>query len=313
MGWSERDLPDLTGEVVVVTGASAGLGLETTRALAKAGARVVMATRNAAKTEAAAARVRRAVPGAVLEQVTLDLADLSSVAHAAAVIADRHDRVDRVIANAGLMATPLQRTVDGFEMQIGVNHLGHSAFVAGLLPTLGGDDPRIVVVSSEVHRPGRIRFDDLNWESGRYQRWLAYAQSKLANLLYVRELHRRVTEAGSPVTVAAAHPGYASTELQTKGPAAQGGLSGRLNTLASSAANALFGQPAAQGALPQLFAATAPGVPGGSYWGPSQFGGTRGAPGPASSSAAARDDGAARRLWDLTEDLTGVSHDLRVV
>lgn len=247
----------------------------------------------------------------MLEHVTLDLADLSSVAHAAAVVADRHEHVDVVVANAGLMATPLQRTRDGFEMQIGVNHLGHAAFVAPLLPLLlRAEDPRVVVVTSEFHRPGRIRLDDLNWESGRYQRWLAYAQSKLANLLYVAELQRRADAAGAGLTVAAAHPGYASTELQGKGPAAQGGWSGRLNAVASQVGNTLIGQPAAAGALPQLYAATAPGVPGNSYWGPTGLGGMRGAPGPASRSSAAGDEDTARRLWALTEQLTGVTHDL---
>jgi NAD(P)-dependent dehydrogenase (short-subunit alcohol dehydrogenase family) len=310
VSWSERDVPDLTGKVFVVTGASAGLGLENTRALAAAGARVVMATRNVAKTEGAAAKVRRAVPGAVLEQVMLNLADLSSVADAAAVIRDRHDRIDAALCNAGLMATPLQRTADGFEMQLGVNHLGHAAFVARLLPAVrAAEHGRIVVTTSELYRLGRIRFDDLNWRR-RYQRWLAYGQSKLANLLYVHELQRRLDLAATAVTAAAAHPGYAGTELQHKGPTAQGGVSGAVNRVAMSVGNTLVSQSPAQGALPQLYAATAPGVPGDSYWGPSRLGGLSGPPGPASRSRAARDDDDARRLWDLTEELTGVSHDL---
>jgi NAD(P)-dependent dehydrogenase (short-subunit alcohol dehydrogenase family) len=309
--WTEQDVPDQTGRTVVVTGASAGLGLENTRALAAAGARVVMATRDASKTEQAAARIRRAVPGAVLEHVALDLADLSSVRDAVAVIADRHEVVDVVIANAGLMATPERRTVDGFELQIGVNHLGHAAFVAGLLPAVSAAPAgRIVVVSSEAHRIGRLDVDDLNWDRRRYQRWAAYGQSKLANLLYVRELARRLETAGSPIVAAAAHPGYARTELQTKGPTMQGGLSGRLNELANRFANGVIAQSAARGALPQLLAATAPDVPNGSYWGPQSLGGARGAPGRAGRSAAAKDDATARRLWDRTEELTGVSHDL---
>jgi NAD(P)-dependent dehydrogenase (short-subunit alcohol dehydrogenase family) len=310
VGWTERDVPDLTGHVVVVTGASAGLGLENTRQLAQAGARVVMATRDAAKTEAAAARVRRAVPGAVLERVPLDLADLSSVRHAAAVITDRHSAVDVLLCNAGLMGTPLQRTADGFEMQIGVNHLGHAALTALLLPALlAASTPRIVLVSSGMHRTGRIRFEDLNWQHT-YHRWRAYGQSKLANLLYAAELARRLEAAHADVTVAAAHPGYAVTELQGKGPTAQGGLSGRLNGLALDASNQLFGQSAARGALPQLYAATAPDVASGTYWGPTSLGGMRGAPGPARRSRAARSTADASRLWDLTEQLTGVHHDL---
>jgi NAD(P)-dependent dehydrogenase (short-subunit alcohol dehydrogenase family) len=309
--WTEQDVPDQTGRTVVITGASAGLGLECTRVLARAGARVVMATRDARKTEAAADRVRRAVPGAILEQVQLDLADLSSVRDAAAVIADRHDRIDVLLCNAGLMATPERRTVDGFELQLGVNHLGHAALTARLLPLLGHDaDPRIVVVSSEAHRIGQLDLDDLQWERRRYRRWGAYGQSKLANLLYVRELARRLEVAGSPITAAAAHPGYAATELQTKGPTMQGGLLGTVTGAANRLANTLVAQSAAAGALPQLYVATAPGVEGGSYWGPQRFGGARGEPGRAGRSSAAKDDDRARRLWELTEQLTGVAHGL---
>jgi NAD(P)-dependent dehydrogenase (short-subunit alcohol dehydrogenase family) len=309
--WSERDVPDQTGRTVVVTGASAGLGLENTRALAAAGARVVMATRDARKTEEAAARVRRVVPGAVLEHVHLDLADLGSVRDAVAVITDRHAAVDVVLANAGIMATPLTRTVDGFELQIGVNHLGHAAFVAGLLPALrAADAGRIVIVASEAHRIGRVDVDDLNWERRRYQRWLAYGQSKLANLLHLRELARRLDADASPVIAAGAHPGYARTELQTKGPTMQGGISGAVNDVANRIANAVVAQPASAGALPQLLAATAEAVPNGSYWGPQSLGGARGVPGRAGRSRAAKDDATARALWDRTEELTGVSHDL---
>jgi NAD(P)-dependent dehydrogenase (short-subunit alcohol dehydrogenase family) len=309
--WSERDVPDQTGRTVVVTGASAGLGLENTRALAAAGARVVMATRDARKTEEAAARVRRVVPGAVLEHVHLDLADLGSVRDAVAVITDRHAAIDVVLANAGIMATPFTRTVDGFELQIGVNHLGHAAFVAGLLPALrAADAGRIVIVASEAHRIGRVDVDDLDWERRRYQRWLAYGQSKLANLLYLRELARRLDGDASPVIAAGAHPGYARTELQTKGPTMQGGISGAVNDVANRLANAVVAQPASTGALPQLLAATAEAVPNGSYWGPQSLGGARGAPGRAGRSRAAKDDATARALWDRTEELTAVGHDL---
>jgi NAD(P)-dependent dehydrogenase (short-subunit alcohol dehydrogenase family) len=309
VGWTEADLPDLTARTVVVTGASAGLGLETTRALARAGAHVVLATRDAAKTEAASAAVRRAVPGALLEHVTLDLADLSSVRDAVAVIRERHDHLDAVVANAGLMATPETRTVDGFELQIGVNHLGHAAFVAGLLDRVeAAEAGRVVVVSSEMHRLGGL--DDLQWNRRRYRRWSAYSASKLANLLYVLELHRRLDLAGRSTIAVAAHPGYAATELQGKGPTAQGGLSARISGLAMSLSNTLLAQTSAQGALPQLYATTAPDVTGGSYWGPQSLGGARGAPGRASRSAAARDGDVARRLFDVTEELTGADHGL---
>jgi NAD(P)-dependent dehydrogenase (short-subunit alcohol dehydrogenase family) len=311
VSWNEQDVPDQAGRTVVVTGASAGLGLENTRALAAAGARVVMATRDAHKTEAAAARVRRVVPGAVLEHVSLDLADLSSVRDAVAVLTERHPVVDVVIANAGLMATPERRTADGFELQLGVNHLGHAAFVAGLLPAVqAAEAGRVVIVASEMHRIGRLDLDDLNWERRRYRRWGAYGQSKLANLLYARELSRRLLDAGSPVTVAAAHPGYARTELQGKGQTMQGGVSAAVYGAANRFLNAVVAQPAAQGALPQLFAATADGVPSGSYWGPHQ--GMRGAPAPASRSSAAEDDATARALWERTEELTGVGHGITV-
>jgi NAD(P)-dependent dehydrogenase (short-subunit alcohol dehydrogenase family) len=309
--WTEQDVPDQTSRTVVVTGASAGLGLENTRALAAAGARVIMATRDARKTEQAAARIRRVVPGAILEHVELDLADLSSVRDAVAVLADRHASIDVVIANAGLMATPERRTVDGFELQIGVNHLGHAAFVAGVLPVVRASGAgRVVIVSSEAHRIGQLDVDDLHWERRRYQRWAAYGQSKLANLLYLRELARRLEVAGAPVIAAGAHPGYARTELQTKGPAMQGGLSGAVNTVVNRIGNAVIAQSPARGALPQLLAATAPDVPNGSYWGPQSLGGARGAPGRAGRSRAAKDDATARALWERTEELTGVSHDL---
>ena len=311
MGWTEADLPDLTGRTIVVTGASAGLGLETTRALARAGAHVVLATRNAAKTETASAAVRRAVPGAVLEHVTLDLADLASVRDAVAVLRERHEHLDTIVANAGLMATPETRTVDGFELQIGVNHLGHAAFVAGLLDRVeAAPDGRIVVVSSEMHRLGGLDVDDLQWERRRYRRWSAYSASKLANLQYVYELHRRLDLAGRSTIAVAAPPGYAATELQGKGPTAQGGVSARVSGAAMALANTLLAQSSAQGALPQLYATAAADVTGGSYWGPQSLGGARGAPGRASRSAAAKDAAAARRLFDRTEQLTGADHGL---
>lgn len=311
MGWSEQDVPDQSGRVAVITGASAGLGLENARALAAAGARVVLATRDTAKTERAAAQVRRVVPGAVLEHVELDLADLASVRHAVAVLRDRYQHIELLLANAGLMATPAGRTTDGFELQMGVNHLGHAALIAGLLDRVeAAEDGRVVVVSSEMHRIGGLDVDDLDWRRRRYRRWPAYGASKLANLLYVAELDRRVRAAGRDVVVTAAHPGYAATELQAKGPTAQGGLSGAVTGAAMRAANAVVAQPAAQGALPQLYAATAPAVEGGTYWGPRSWRGMRGAPGRASRSGAAKDPDLAARLFHATEERTGVTHAL---
>ena len=308
--WGERDVPDQSGRTIVVTGASSGLGLENTRALAAAGARVVMATRNPQKTREAAYRVHHAVPSARLEHVRLDLADLGSVAEAAGEIRRRYTQIAGLLCNAGLMATPLRRTRDGFELQLGVNHLGHAALVARLLPALVAASPRVVVVSSQLHRIGRIDLQDPNFAHRPYQRWLAYGQSKLANLLYVRALSRRLALARSPVTVAAAHPGYARTELQVKGPAMQGGLSGRTSRLLGRIATTALGQHPSAGALPSLFAMTVPQIAPGSYWGPTGLGGLRGRVGRASASRAAEDDTTAARLFDLTERLTSVHHGL---
>jgi NAD(P)-dependent dehydrogenase (short-subunit alcohol dehydrogenase family) len=311
MGWSEQDIPDLTGKVAVVTGASAGLGLECSRALAARGAHVVMATRDAAKTEAAADRIRDAVPDASLAHTELDLADLASVAKAAAELRDTTERIDILLCNAGLMATPERRTDDGFELQFGVNHLGHAAFVAQTLPRVTATEgSRIVIVSSHMHTIGRIDFDDLMFERRRYDRWLAYGQSKLANLLYMRELQRRLAKASAPTIAVAAHPGYARTELQAKGTSMEGGPVAFLNLAAMQVGNRLLAQSPARGALPLLFAATAKDVEGGKYYGPRGFGGWRGPPGRSGRSREAHSDETAARLWEVTEQLVGVSHEL---
>src|SRR5437763_9075478 len=203
MPWTAADIPDQSGRTMVVTGANSGLGLVAATTLAKAGARVICACRNVEKGNSAIA----GAPGQ-LEMRALDLADLSSVQS----FADGVDGpVDVLINNAGVMALPLRRTADGFEMQIGTNHLGHFALTGLLLDRVRD---RVVTVSSGAHRVGRIRLDDLNWERGRYQRWLAYGQSKLANLLFTYELARRLSAAGSPIRALAAHPGYAATNLQ---------------------------------------------------------------------------------------------------
>jgi NAD(P)-dependent dehydrogenase (short-subunit alcohol dehydrogenase family) len=309
--WTAADLPDLTGTSVLVTGATSGLGEATTIALATRGAHVVLATRNAAKTEALQRSILERAPAASLEHLPVDLADLSSVAAGAERFLARHDRLDRLVANAGVMATPLRRTADGFELQFGVNHLGHHALVGRLLPALlAADAARVVVVSSAAHRLGRIDLDDLDGERTRYQRWLAYGRSKLANLLFVLELDRRLRAAGVDAIAVGAHPGYAATALQTTGPAMQGGLSGTIRGLVSRASNAIAAQPAAQGALPQLYAAAAPQVTGGSYWGPDRLGESRGHPAPAARSADAMDGSLAAALFLASEELTGVRFDL---
>ena len=311
MRWTPADLPDLTGLTVMVTGATAGLGEATTIALSTRGAHVVLATRNAQKTTVVMDRIKDRHPDVSLEHLSVDLADLASIRSAAETFLTDHAAVDRIVANAGIMAPPLQRTADGFEQQFGINHLGHFALVGLLLPALlAADGARVVTVSSGAHRLGRIDLTDLNWDHEPYQKWPAYGRSKLANLLFMSDLQRRLEAAPADATSVAAHPGYAATDLQTRGPTAQGGISGRVNGIMLRAANAVVAQPASQGALPQLFATAAPDVPGGSYWGPDGPGEMRGYPAPADRSTRAQDQDMARALWEASEELTGVAYDL---
>jgi NAD(P)-dependent dehydrogenase (short-subunit alcohol dehydrogenase family) len=285
--WSTTDIPDMTGRTVVVTGANSGIGRAAAQALAAAGARVVLAVRDTAKGEAAAA----AMPGTT-EVRRLDLASLESIR---AFAANWKGELSLLINNAGVMAPPLSRTADGFELQFGTNHLGHFALTNLLLEHVTG---RVVAVSSTTHRMGAIDFDDLNWERKPYRRWRAYGQSKLANLLFTAELQRRLDAAGSPVIATAAHPGYAATNLQFHSGS---GLMDRL----SSVGNRVFAQDEYGGALPTLYAATAD-LPGNSFAGPSGFMEQRGAPKLVGRTAAAKDTDAARRLWEVSEELTGV-------
>jgi NAD(P)-dependent dehydrogenase (short-subunit alcohol dehydrogenase family) len=313
MRWTAADVPDLTGTTVLVTGPTSGLGEATTVALATCGAHVVLAARSTARAEQLISGIRARTPSASLEHLPLDLADLASVHAAAERFAAQHDRLDRLVANAGVMATPLRRTADGFELQLGVNHLGHHALTGLLLPQLlAAPAARVVVVSSLMHRLGRLDLDDLNWERTRYQRWAAYGRSKLANLLFVLGLERRLRAVGSAAIAVGAHPGYTATNLQTAGPAMQGGASGAVNGLASRVGNLLVAQSVTRGVLPQLYATAAPDVPGGSYWGPSGPGESRGTPGLAGRSAAAQDTVLAEDLFAASEDLTGVRFDLPV-
>jgi NAD(P)-dependent dehydrogenase (short-subunit alcohol dehydrogenase family) len=285
--WTAADLPSFAGRTVVVTGANSGLGLVTTTELARAGAHVVLAVRDPARGERAAATI----PGST-EVRRLDLADLASIN----AFADGWDGpIDVLVNNAGVMAVPEQRTKDGFELQIGTNHLGHFALTNRLL---GQITDRIVTVSSTAHLTGTIRLDDLNWQRGDYGRWSAYGQSKLANLLFTLELQRRLDEAGSTVRALAAHPGYAATNLQ-------GHTGSGLQHRIMSVTNRLFAQSDAMGALPILFAASQD-VPGAGYFGPDRFREQRGHPAPAKRSGAAQDAETARRLWELSEQLTGV-------
>jgi NAD(P)-dependent dehydrogenase (short-subunit alcohol dehydrogenase family) len=269
-----------------VTGANSGIGRAAADALATAGARVVLAVRNVDKGRAAAATM----PGET-EVRELDLASLASVREFAATWTGE---IDLLINNAGVMVPPLTRTADGFELQFGTNHLGHFALTNLLLEHVTG---RVVTVSSSAHRFGRIDFDDLNWERKSYDAWRAYGQSKLANLLFTAELQDRLTAAGSNVLATAAHPGYAATNLQSH--------SGRRSlTLLMAIGNRVFAQDEKAGALPTLYAALAD-VPGNSFAGPSGFMQSRGAPKLVNRSAAAQDAEVARRLWDVSEELTG--------
>jgi NAD(P)-dependent dehydrogenase (short-subunit alcohol dehydrogenase family) len=286
-------IPDLAGKTVIVTGANSGIGHAAAAALAHAGATVVLAVRDQAKGEAAAATIT-----GTTEVRPLDLASLDSVR---AFAASWQGSIDLLINNAGVMIPPLSRTADGFELQFGTNHLGHFALTNLLLPHVAAGG-RVVTVSSDAHRVGAIDFDDLNWERRRYRPWRAYGQSKLANLLFTGELQRRLTEAGSTVKATAAHPGYAATNLQSHSGS-------RVAAFAmKQLGNRLIAQDAAGGALPTLYAAVAD-IPGGSFAGPSgPFGlGLRGAPALVARSAAARDEEVARRLWTASETLTGVS------
>jgi NAD(P)-dependent dehydrogenase (short-subunit alcohol dehydrogenase family) len=291
--FSITDIPDMTGKTVIVTGANSGIGQAAARALAGAGAHVVLAVRNAEKGKAAAA----AMPGET-EVRELDLASLESVrAFASAAVGE----IDLLINNAGVMGTPLTRTADGFESQFGTNHLGHFALTNLLLPHITG---RVVTVSSLLHRSGSIDFDDLNWERRPYRPMRSYMQSKLANLLFTGELARRLTAAGSSVLSTAAHPGYAATNLQFHSQRRSGDVIGKIG-------NRLIAQSVDGGALPTLYAAVAA-VPGDGYAGPGGFMEQRGAPKLVGRSAAAQDTEAASRLWQASEQLTGVSFPLQV-
>ena len=303
MPWTAADIPGLNGRRAVVTGANSGLGLEVARELAGHGAAVVLACRDLDKGERALAEVRASATGPEPELARLDLADLESVAGFASRYTESHaDGLDLLVANAGIMAAPRRLTADGFEAQLGTNHLGHFALAARLLPALlRRPRPRVVTVSSVAHRIGRIDFDDLHG-ARRYRRWRAYGQSKLANLLFSFELDRRARAAGAPLVSVAAHPGYAATNLQTTGPPAHEALAMRL-------LNPLIAQNAAMGALPLLFAATVEDLPGGTYIGPDGPGEARGHPRPVSARRHAEDPDVARRLWEVSERLTGVAFD----
>jgi NAD(P)-dependent dehydrogenase (short-subunit alcohol dehydrogenase family) len=308
MGWTADEMPDQSGRVAVVTGANSGLGLSTARELARKGGTVLMACRDPGRGEEACVDVAAAAPEGQVVLERLDLADLASVREFAARVGKAHSRIDLLVNNAGIMGPPRSETADGFELQFGTNHLGHFALTGLLLERLlAAPGSRVVTVTSTMHWVGRINFDDLQRER-RYERWTAYGQSKLANLLFARELQRRLAAADAETTSVAAHPGYSATHLQSTGPGAGGGLASRAWTAMLSLGNRVFAQDAEMGALPQLYAATAPDVPGGALVGPSSFDQMRGHPKLVGSSKAGSDMKVARRLWTASVELTGVDY-----
>ncbi len=302
MRWTEKDVPDQSGRLAIVTGSNTGLGYDTARVLAARGAHVVMAVRDTVKGEAAAARIRRLSPDATVSVHKLDLGSLASVREAGAELAAAYPRIDLLINNAGVMYPPKQTTADGFELQFGTNHLGHFALTGLLLPNLlPVDGSRVVVVASIAHNiRAKIDFDDLQWEHRRYDRVASYGQSKLANLMFAYDLQRRLAAAKAKTIAVAAHPGVAATELTRHVPGAN--LPG-FNWLYGKVLNS-----AELGALPTLRAATDPAVQGGQYYGPDGPRELRGYPKLVRSSRQSQDVAIQQRLWQVSEELTGVSY-----
>ncbi|MDQ6815871.1 MAG: oxidoreductase [Actinomycetota bacterium] len=300
--WTAAEIPDQSGRGALVTGANSGLGLATARALSDAGARVLLASRDKRRGE----RARALILGGDVRVVELDLADLGSVRACASSLHDELEQLDLLILNAGVMAPPRRLTRDGFESQIGTNHLGHFALTGLLLNLLlAAPAARVVTVSSGAHRIGKIDFDDLHGERS-YGAWRAYGQSKLANLMFCFELQRRAVAAGAELKSVAAHPGYAATNLQFAGPS-------RFHERAVMAlTNKLIAQSAEMGALPTLFAATVCELPGGTFIGPDGFMEERGYPHVVTAASKAYDEGAWRRLWEVSSELTGVRYDFGV-
>ena len=302
MTWTDKDVPDQSGRVAIVTGSNTGLGYDNARVLAARGATVVMAVRDTAKGDAAADRIRELTPGAVVVVHKLDLGSLASVRTAGAELAAAYPRIDLLINNAGVMYPPKQTTVDGFELQFGTNHLGHFALTGLLLDNLlSVDGSRVVVVSSIAHNiRAKIDFADLQWETRRYDRVASYGQSKLANLMFAYDLQRRLAAAKAETIAVAAHPGVAATELVRHVPGA--GLPG-VNWLSGRLLNT-----SELGALATLRAATDPAVQGGQYYGPDGFKELRGYPVVVTSSPQSHDTALQARLWSVSEELTGVTY-----
>ena len=294
--WTFDDIPDQTGRTALVTGANTGIGFETARMLAERGARVILACRNPSKGAEAVTRVKASAPDADVRLELLDLSDLDDVAAFSTRVRESLDGLDLLILNAGVMVPPASTTKQGFELQLGVNHLGHFALTGRLLPLLEQrPGARVVVVSSTAAQMGRMDFDDLQFTGRGYQAWPAYGQSKLANQLFVRELQKRLADQGAKVTVTAAHPGWTATDLQ------------RTSGMASFF-NPFLAMKPPQGALPTLRAATDPTAGPADYFGPDGFFQMRGHPVKVPLVKAAANDDHARRLWQVSEELTGVRY-----
>ncbi len=301
--WTVKDIPNQTDRVAIVTGANSGLGYQSSLALAKKGATVVMACRNQKQGQQALDQIKQQVPNARLELASLDLSDLATIHTFATGFKSRHDKLDVLLNNAGIMAIPRGETKDGFEMQLGVNHLGHFALTGLVLENLlNTAHSRVVTTTSLVHAIGRINFENLQVQR-RYTRYGAYAQSKLANLLFAFELQRQLAAIGADVISVAAHPGYANTSLQNTSATASGSL---LESLWYPIGNTIMAQSAEMGALPQLYAATAPEIKGGELYGPLFL--TRGQPRHDWAIPAAYNRAVAQRLWMVSEDLTRVHY-----
>lgn len=305
--WTAEDIPDLKGKTAIVTGANSGIGFEGTKLLAENNARVVMACRSIERGKEAKEEIEKDVKDADLEVKKLDLASLESVRDFAEEFKANNQKLDILCNNAGVMAIPREETEDGFEKQFGVNHLGHFALTAKLIPALkNSEEPRIVNQSSGVHMRGEMDFDDLMHEES-YEPMQVYGDSKLANILFTYELDRKIKEEGLDMKSVAVHPGYAATNLQTRGPEKEGST---VKKYFMKAMNKVLAQSAEKGALPMIYAATSEKASSGDYIGPGGFKNMRGYPVKQESSEKSYDGETAEKLWAVSEELTGIDFEL---
>lgn len=303
--WTPADIPSQSGKKALITGANSGIGFHAARHLAAAGCSVILGCRNRAKGEAARGKILAETPSASVEVGMLDLASLASIRSYAEAFLKSGARLDLLINNAGVMAFPTRQTTeDGFERQFGTNHLGHFALTGLLLPAiLAAPAARVVTVASNAHKGAKMRFDDLQYSNG-YQPWLPYRQSKLANLLFGFELQRRLERAGSRTASIVVHPGLSNTSIMANGPVKGGGVISVMGPIVMN----VFAQSEEQGSFPTLYGATSPQALGGHYYGPNGFGEWRGAPVEVQAKPRAKDLADAARLWEISEQLTGVSY-----